>query len=200
MTASASTPRLRVTLCWYLLLLLAVAVSARPCADGFPGALGDLVALVLIAAASLGRVWTSVFIAGLKDAHLVTTGPYSRCRNPLYALSLVGGTGVGLATGSVTLTVATMVLLFVLYLRAILAEERYLAERHGDAFRQYCAEVPQLWPRGATRAYPASVEVNVAVYAKAFRDAGSFILLFVLLQLIDVLRAQGWLPTLLTLW
>lgn len=200
MTVSASTPRLRITLFWYLLLLVAVAVSERPCAEGFFGALADLVGLVLIAAASLGRVWTSVFIAGLKDAQLVTTGPYSRCRNPLYALSLVGGTGVGLATGSMFLTVATVVLLLMLYLRAIIAEERYLAERHGEAFRQYCAEVPRLWPRRAGRAYPTTVEVNVAVYAKAFRDAGSFVLLFVLLQLIDVLRAQGWLPTLTELW
>lgn len=200
MTVSASTPRLRLTLAWYLLVLLLVALSERPCGQGFAGALGDVAGLILIAAASLGRIWTSTFIAGLKDQHLVTTGPYARCRNPLYALSLVGGVGVGLATGSVVLTVATALVLLILYLRAISAEERYLSERHGEAFRRYCAEVPRLWPRAPASSSAPSVEINVAVFAKAFRDAGSFILIFVVLQLLDVLRAQAWMPTLFSVW
>lgn len=201
MTVSAGTPRLRLTVAWYVLVLLLVAVSERPCAAGLAGTLGDLVGLVLIAATSLGRIWTSTFIAGLKDERLVTTGPYARCRNPLYALSLVGGFGVGLASGSVLLAGATLLVLLMLYLRAIVAEERFLAERHGEAFRRYCEEVPRLWPKlRPASAAPTSVELNVAIYAKAFRDAGSFILIFVLLQLVDVLRAQGWLPTLLKLW
>ena len=199
MTVSASTPRLRLTLAWYVLILALVAVSDRPCAEGLAGALADVAGLVLMAAAALGRLWTSAFIAGHKESQLVTVGPYSVCRNPLYALSLLGGIGIGLASGSIVLTVATAIVLLVLYLHAIFAEEDILLSRHGEAFRRYCAEVPRLLPalRAATR--PARVEVNVPVYAKAFWDAGSFIMIFALLELLDALRAQGWLPTLLTL-
>jgi protein-S-isoprenylcysteine O-methyltransferase Ste14 len=198
--SSASTPRLRLTLVWYLLVLVLVALSERPLAHGLIGATSDVAGFVLIAAASLGRIWTSTFIAGLKDQHLVTSGPYARCRNPLYALSLVGGVGVGLASGSLILTAATLIVLLVLYLRAISVEERFLGERHGEAFRRYCAQVPRLWPRAPVGATPPAVEVNVAVFAKAFRDAGSFLLIYAIVQLLDALRASGWLPTIVKLW
>lgn len=200
MTVSASTPRVRLTFAWYLVVILLVAVSHRPLSAGLAGAVVDLAGLVLMSGAALGRMWTSTFIAGQKDAQLVTAGPYAVCRNPLYALSIVGGVGVGLVTGSALLTLGSLVVLVVVSLRAIRAEERFLLARHDDAFRRYCSEVPRLFPNWQRYAPPPAVEVNVPVYAKAFRDAGSFILIFVLLQLADVLREAGFLPTLLTLW
>jgi protein-S-isoprenylcysteine O-methyltransferase Ste14 len=200
MTTSPSTPRLRLTLTWYVVVIVLVAVSNRPWSSGFIGALADLAGLLLMSGAALGRIWTSAFIAGQKDAQLVVNGPYAICRNPLYALSIVGGLGVGLTTGSLTLTIATLALLLGVSLRAIGAEEKFLLSRYGDEFRRYCADVPRLLPAWQRYAPPAAVSVNVPVYAKAFRDAGSFILIFVLLQLADVLRAAGLLPTLVTLW
>ena len=200
MTVSASTPRLRLTLAWYVALIVLVAFSERPCAAGWPGGLADVAGFVLIAVAALGRVWTSLFIAGLKDAQLVTSGPYAACRNPLYFFSLVGGIGIGLVTGSLVLTIATLIVLLVLYLQAIRAEERFLADRHGEEFRRYCASVPRLVPSWQRAVPPEKVEVNARVFAKAFIDAASFFLLFALLELADVLRAAGALPTLLTLW
>ncbi|NJO12725.1 MAG: hypothetical protein HC872_03805, partial [Gammaproteobacteria bacterium] len=71
---------------------------------------------------------------------------------------------------------------------------------HGDAFARYCAAVPRLLPTWRKAATPPSVEVNVAVYRKAFIDAASFMLIFVLLKLLDALHAAGRLPTLLELW
>jgi len=53
---------------------------------------------VLAGAASLGRLWCALYIAGYKDGVLVTEGPYSLCRNPLYFCNLLGAAGVGLAT------------------------------------------------------------------------------------------------------
>lgn len=200
MTVSASTPRLRLTLAWYLVLIALVALSYRPWSGGFAGAIADLAGLVLMAAAALGRIWTSAFIAGQKDTQLVTGGPYAKCRNPLYALSIVGDLGVGLAAGSVVLTICTLALLLVVSLRAIRAEEKFLLSRYGEAFRRYCADVPQLMPAWGRHSPPATIAIDVPVYAKAFRDAGSFIVIFVLLQLVDVLRAAGVMPTLFRLW
>ena len=129
MTTSASTPRLRVTLLWYLCLLLLTAVTrSAPLPVLLRGAL-DLLALLTIVAACLGRVWCSVFIAGRKDAELVTNGPYALCRHPLYTLSLLGGVGLGLATHSFTLTIATLVVQGVLFSRAAREEERFMTAR-----------------------------------------------------------------------
>jgi len=56
---------------------------------------------IMVSIASLGRLWCSVYIAGYKTDHLVTSGPYSMCRNPLYFFSLIGALGVGFASENV---------------------------------------------------------------------------------------------------
>ena len=89
-----STPRLRITLAWYVIVLVLVAISERPWAHVPSGETARIAGLLLMAGAALGRVWVSAFIAGSKDQRLVTTGPYALCRHPLYALSLLGGIGV----------------------------------------------------------------------------------------------------------
>jgi len=196
MTTSASTPRLRLTLLWYLALVLLAAINqpvvlVRPVA-----ALLDATALLAVSAAVLGRVWCSVFIAGRKDEQLVVTGPYSTCRHPLYSLSLLGGVGLGLATHSMVLTLATLVVLWLLFHRAVQAEESLLATRHPAAFAAYAAGTPRFWPRFDRYHVPDALEVRPRVLWKAFVDAGSFLLLLALVLLARQLRGQaggGWL-------
>ncbi|MGB4295037.1 MAG: hypothetical protein WBJ16_05340 [Smithellaceae bacterium] len=45
-----------------------------------------LMGAVLVGVASMGRLWCSLYIAGYKAEILVTEGPYSITRNPLYFL------------------------------------------------------------------------------------------------------------------
>ena len=200
MTTSMSTLRLRITLAWYVIVLVLVAISERPWSQLPSGEVARIAGLLLMAGAALGRVWTSAFIAGSKDERLVTTGPYARCRHPLYALSLLGGIGVGLAARSVVLLALTLALLTWLHLRAIRAEERLLEARHGEEFRRYCAAVPLLLPRAAGQRAPHAVQLNVEVYWKAFLDAGSFIALYAAIAALDALRDAHRLPTALVLW
>jgi protein-S-isoprenylcysteine O-methyltransferase Ste14 len=200
MTTSSSTPRLRITLGWYLIVLLFVAVSERPWTLHWSGQAASIAGLLLMAGAALGRLWTSAFIAGSKDERLVTTGPYSLCRHPLYALSIVGGTGVGLASRSAAILVLTLALLLSLHLRAIRHEESMLAARFPDDFRRYRETVPRLIPRGLRASAPPEVRINVALYRKAFLDAGSFIVLYAALAALDGLHAARVVPSLIVLW
>lgn len=202
MTTSASTPRLRLTLFWYLAMVLVTAVN-RPTDWGPWGeALLGAGALLLVAAAVLGRIWCSVFIAGRKDAELVVAGPYALCRHPLYSLSLLGALGLGFASRSATLTLATLLLLGWLVRRAAIAEEAFLAARHGAAFAAYLAGTPRFLPldwlrlgsRGRARALPASLEVKPPVLWKAFVDAGAFMLLWALVEAARALQSNGALP------
>lgn len=59
---------------------------------------------VLIAICILGRCWCTLYIGGRKGETLVSVGPYSLCRNPLYFFSFVGAAGVGAQTGSLLIT------------------------------------------------------------------------------------------------
>src|SRR6187399_1591484 len=57
----------------------------------------------LILIAIVGRTWCSMYISGRKLAALVTDGPYSISRNPLYLFSSIAAFGVGAQFGSIVI-------------------------------------------------------------------------------------------------
>jgi protein-S-isoprenylcysteine O-methyltransferase Ste14 len=196
-TVSASTPRLRLTLVWYLVLLVATAFRIAPPLPPVGRVVVDSLALLLAAFAVLGRIWCSLFIAGRKDTELVTGGPYALCRHPLYLLSLAGGLGLGLATHSLLLAGGTLLVLYALFATAMRNEDAFLAARHGAAFSEYAARTPRLWPGFRPQPVPATLETRPPVLWKAFVDAGAFMLLLALIVAARTLREWGvWAPLL----
>lgn len=180
MTDSASTPRLRATFAIYLALIAATAVIGPDSVGGWQYYAMGLAGFVCVSLACLGRIWSSVFIAGHKDADLVTTGPYARCRHPLYACSILGALGLGLTTKSWLLCAVTVVLIAALVVYAASCEEQFLADSFPDQFQAYVAATPNMWWPGRAAPLPDSLDVRPAVFWKAFLDAGSFFLLWVL--------------------
>lgn len=102
----------------------------------------------------MGRLWCSLYISGYKDAALVTTGPYSLCRHPLYLFSLIGFSGIGLATRSLTLTILVVGAFLLTYPSVIRREETFLLSKFGSDFEAYAAHTPRLIPRFAHRDEP----------------------------------------------
>lgn len=104
--------------------LIAGALLLKPPAAIPPWLLevGELVGLVLLAVACCGRIWSLVFVIGKKNAQLVTEGPYSAVRNPLYVFSFIGAVGFGLAAGNPTLALVVAAL-FAAYYRGVVRHE-----------------------------------------------------------------------------
>jgi protein-S-isoprenylcysteine O-methyltransferase Ste14 len=195
MTVSMSTPRIRLTQFLYVLALLAVALTDGRALEGIAGLAAQAVGFALVIAGTLWRVWASAFIAGRKDTEVVDAGPYARCRHPLYFGSLVAGLGLALSTRSVALTLALPVMLFALLGLAIRREERLLEERHDETWLSYRDRVPALWPRSGPMPAVGRREVDLPIYRKAFFDAATMLLLWLLVVSLDGLRAQGaWEP------
>jgi protein-S-isoprenylcysteine O-methyltransferase Ste14 len=192
MTESASTPRLRATFAIYIGLIAATAfVGPRTLAAG-PYYACNVLGFVLVTLACLGRVWCSVYIAGHKDEMLVTSGPYSLCRHPLYALSVLGALGLGLTSKSWLLGVAVTLLITALVVYAASCEEQFLADAFPEEFKAYVASTPNpWWPRLANATTPEHLDVRPAVFWKAFLDAGSFFLLYLLVALAAEYRLAG---------
>ena len=195
MTRSTSTPRLRLTAAWYCALLVFAGLNAPTSLLDGADTLRRITALLLVVGAVLGRIWCSVFIAGLKDQHLVTVGPYSVCRHPLYALSMMAGLGLGLASRSLLVTAATLVLLMLLFGRAVRAEETLLAGLHSEAYRTYRERTPRFWPRWANYVVPESIAIAPRVFWKSFLDAGSIVVLLALVEIAIDLHDRGLLPS-----
>lgn len=161
--------------------------------------LGDVAAvlgLALVSVASVGRLWCNLYIVGYKNRELLTTGPYSMSRNPLYFFSSLGAVGIGLVSESLLITGLIALLFSVVYPRVIRAEERYLVGVHGAAFEEYAKRVPRFWPRWSLLQEPE----QWTVYPREFRNHLSDVLWFVwaaaVLLLIGSLHARGILPVL----
>jgi protein-S-isoprenylcysteine O-methyltransferase Ste14 len=199
MSPPRSTPRLHLTVGVLSGVVALVAVSERGHAGGIVGELLSLAGLALIACSALGRAWSSVFIAGFKDRTLVRDGPYSALRHPLYACSLLGMLGAGLATGSLAITAALLLVFGVVYAGALRTEDRFLSERHGEAHARFRRELRALLPRWSRYRVPEALEVRPRVLWKAFVDAGSLLGLYLLIRGAHAAQQAGLTPTWLTL-
>ena len=91
--------RIRIIQLSAVALLFAV-MTMNP---GFNGDGSDTVEKIgvgLVLFCVVGRMWSILYIGSKKNQALVTTGPYSITRNPLYLFSAVGALGLGLFVGS----------------------------------------------------------------------------------------------------
>ena len=105
-----------------------------------------LLACFMAGIGAFGRIWCSLYIAGYKNNVLVTDGPYSMCRNPLYFFSFVGGIGVSCATETFTIPLLTALAFGIYYPSVIRKEQERLLTLFGDAYRNYCRNVPSFIP------------------------------------------------------
>jgi len=184
MTESASTPRLRATFGIYLALIAATAVVGPREMPVWYSLFATLAGFICVVIACLGRIWCSLYIAGHKDEMLVTTGPYAMARHPLYFFSIIGALGLGMTTRSLLLCVVVVLLIAALVIYAASCEEQFLADSFPEEFGAYVAATPNMWwPVFRKSSPPAQLDVRPAVYWKAFLDAGSFFLLFLLVAL-----------------
>jgi protein-S-isoprenylcysteine O-methyltransferase Ste14 len=88
------------------------------------------------------------------DQELVTTGPYSYVRHPLYLAFLLMLTSTGLLSSNWFIGVVGMLLIASITVVRIPAEEGLLEQRFGELYREYQKSTPALLPlphAGATR-------------------------------------------------
>jgi steroid 5-alpha reductase family enzyme len=149
------------------------------------------IGIIFVAIASLGRMWCSLYIAGYKDNKLITKGPYSICRNPLYFFSMIGVVGIGCATETFTFPIAFIVLFAVYYPFVIKSEERRLKQHFGDEFEEYTKKVPSFFPRFSAFEEPENYVVNPIVYRKHIFSALWFIWIIGILEVIEGLQETG---------
>lgn len=157
--------------------------------------LGGIVILLAVA----GRVWATSYIGGRKKRELVTTGPFSLSRNPLYLFSALGAFGIGLSTGSLLIGLALGAGVVAVLHQMIRSEEVFLSQRFGPAFETYCRDTPR-WLSPRARWRPADdYDPSRERVLYSLRDSGAMLLAIPLVQLVDYLQHQTPLPILLAI-
>lgn len=153
--ARARTVRLSLLRRGLVGLILASGVVLTPLTTLWPGVdpltrgLVIMLGTLLLGAGAALRLWAGLYIGGHKERELVTGGPYSLVRNPLYLGNLLAAAGIGLLTGSPLVLALTFGATLVVYIATIRSEEHKLTPIFGADYRAYLREVPALLPRPA---------------------------------------------------
>ncbi|HON07369.1 MAG TPA: methyltransferase [Verrucomicrobiota bacterium] len=160
----------------------------------------ELVSIILIFIGVSGRLWSTLFISGYKTTNLITVGPYSICRNPLYFFSFIAIIGIAMETEMITIILMVLLGFAIFYPSVILKEEKLLLQLHGKDFEEYCKRVPRFFPNFKLYTEPDKYVFETRLYRKAFFDSMWFILAYPLMEIIEKLHEHNILPTYLYLW
>ena len=180
-------------------LMLALTASAQ--AVGSPAR--DAIRWTGIAAivvCILGRTWCTLYIGGRKAEQLVTIGPYSVSRNPLYFFAILGATGVGLQHGSVLAGAFSGAMTWLVFRAVVLREETFLAQTYGAAFANYQQSTPRFLPNPRLWHDVSAITTIPSRVLRTFGDGLFFLIPIPLADACERLQETGTLPVLLRLY
>lgn len=147
--------------------------------------------------AGLGlRLWSTLYIADHKSKILVTLGPYSLCRNPLYLGTSLVALGAALSFENIPLCIYTVAVVVPVHLLVVKMEEAHLLDLFGDEYRQYCRTTSRFMPSLAGFQQEAELRIESRSLNRAAIDALGVLLLPPLGHLSGLLQQAHLLPVL----
>lgn len=195
-TSSAHKPfrqKNRIVFLWlFAAFVVTVMILGRPVLQETSPLhdLFEVCGFLLVLTGVFGRLWSILYIGNKKNASLITSGPYSVTRNPLYFFSMIAVTGAGLFYGSLALTAVLGVGTYFVFYYTAKREENYLRSLFGSQYKVYAQTVPLFWPDFGLFKSDKEVTFSTRALATTFRDAVFFVLLYPALELLEYLHVS----------
>jgi hypothetical protein len=159
----------------------------------------EWIGLVLIVVSIFGRTWCAIYLGEDKSRALTILGPYSVCRNPYYAFTILGAMGVGAQVGSAVVALICGALAWVILQRVTVQEETELLARYGEDYGRYLQRVPRFIPKLSLWRDVEVTEVWPHTVANTFLDSIWYLLAIPVAEFIEYLHDIQALPVLLRL-
>ncbi|MAE50650.1 MAG: hypothetical protein CMH27_02455 [Micavibrio sp.] len=156
----------------------------------------DVLGLLFVFICALGRLYTTAFLGGKKNKDLITHGPFSVVRNPLYVCSLIGFTGVAFMTNHVILMVLVPLSFTILYHFLVSREEQFLKETFGREYEGYCAKVHRFVPSFSLWQQPKSITLDTKMFFNGLKDALWWFAAFPLVEIVEYVHEINLVPSL----
>ncbi len=154
----------------------------------------EMTGAALVMICIMGRLWSTLYIGGRKNDELVTGGPFSTTRNPLYFFSTLGAVGIGLMFGSILVAIALGVLTFQIFRITAEKEAAFLSQKFGPAYAAYAERTPIFWPNFGGYRDAAEVYFSPRALRRTFFDGLYFLAIFPAIELLEYLQTAGLLP------
>ncbi|HEV3415576.1 MAG TPA: isoprenylcysteine carboxylmethyltransferase family protein [Pirellulales bacterium] len=145
------------------------------------------------------RWWCALYLASMPRTALITSGPFSICRNPMQIGNLLLGFSLVLFVASATFALGFAVGAVVCLSMVVAAEERQLARSLGNEYRQYFHRVGRFLIRPSLFQSPETLFVDAAELARELRLTAVWMWLPVVGKTLAQMRADTWWPHLLHL-
>ncbi len=156
----------------------------------------EFAGFVLLLAGLALRIWSILYIGGKKSGRLVTDGPYSICRNPLYMGTFLLAVGVGLAFENMLVLALVLIVLVPIHILVALEEEKHLVGLFPEDFPGYKKRVPRFWPKFSIYHSPTEITIPVRAIRRVMIDTLGVLMLPEVEDIIEALHDSGLLPVL----
>ncbi|MGD1043200.1 MAG: isoprenylcysteine carboxylmethyltransferase family protein [Sedimentisphaerales bacterium] len=184
--------RVMVSRIFAVLILLLAIFTMPPFKQGdLADILSDTSGLFLLTICSMGRLWALLYISGKKTHEVITDGPYSIVRHPLYLFSFIGAIGIGLASDNILVLAALVIFYLSYYPLTILSEEKILTKKFGQTYIDYAKCTPRFLPKLSLYKSPDHFAVNANILLKNLALGMWFIWIFILFNVIQMLQTIG---------
>jgi protein-S-isoprenylcysteine O-methyltransferase Ste14 len=180
-----------------LVLFLALFTTGSFSQDSLMDSLLEMSGLFLLTICSMGRLWALLYISGYKKLELITEGPYSMVRHPLYVFSLIGAIGIGLASENILVLMVLIIFYLLYYPLTIIVEEKKLTDKFGQAYLDYVKSTPRFLPKLSLYKSPPQLVVNADIFLKNIAIGMWFIWIYIALNFIEAIQLFGHIPVFL---
>ena len=174
-----------------LIVLLVIFTAPSFSQGGWADTLLETSGLFLLTVCSIGRLWALLYISGHKTYEVITDGPYSIVRHPLYLFSFIGAIGIGLASENILVMAAMVIFYLSYYPLTILSEERRLTEKFSQVYLDYIKRTPRFLPKLSLYKSPSQFVVNADIFLRNMAIGMWFICIYILFDLIEGLQNAG---------
>jgi protein-S-isoprenylcysteine O-methyltransferase Ste14 len=150
-------------------------------------AFGELLRII-----SVGYIGVSSRAREIVSEKLITNGPYSFIRNPMYTGNMFLYMGASIFAGGWLPYLLYLVILYfsIQYSLSVKFEESVLEELHGEAYSDYLESVPRFYPR--LTAYPQKTNQKMDLTSALVSEKTTFMAIIgfiVLVQLVSYFKA-----------
>ena len=156
----------------------------------------ELSGYLFLLAGLIIRIWCTFYIGNRKSKEVITEGPYSICRNPLYIGSFFLAIGAGLCFENLLILLLVPAIIIPVHIITARMEENHLEAKFGEQYLIYKQKVPGFWPRFSGYNSPDIIEVNVRSIQRIAMDTVAVLLLPQIEDLFELLHENGIIPIL----